>query len=147
MRPWWIDLTPHLVPGKTAELRYEPHPYDFADASADDRPKQGEIDAASHVVRSYLVLYRTPGALMAAPSLQVTGVVDGSEAAGAGVKAGDYIARYDGHDLASVDDLRAAIRSATEAGNERVTAVVYRGSERMELEVRPGRMGVNLATR
>ncbi|MEN8152184.1 MAG: peptide-N-glycosidase F-related protein, partial [Planctomycetota bacterium] len=30
VRPWWIDLTPHLVAGKEAELRYEPEPYDLS---------------------------------------------------------------------------------------------------------------------
>ena len=37
VRPWWIDLTPHLQPGSEAALRYEPEPYDFGDARASAR--------------------------------------------------------------------------------------------------------------
>jgi len=143
--PWWIDLSAHVVPGKTAVLRYEPQPYDFGDDPKP--PPQEEIDKASHVVRAYLILYRTPGDTMAAPSLQVTGVQGKSNAAEAGVRRGDYLAAYDGQPLNSVDDLRSAIQAAAKAGKEEVTVVVYRGPTRLELELGPGKMGVNLASR
>jgi len=145
VRPWWIDLADHLRPGKTAELRYEPEPYDFGDEP--DPPAQEEINKASHVVRAYLILYRAPADMMAAPTLRVTGVADGSNAAKAGIRAGDYLASYDGKELRSLDDLRAAIQAASQAGRAKITVAVYRGPERLELELAPGRMGVNLAER
>jgi hypothetical protein len=142
--PWWIDLTPHLKPGKTCVLRYEPHAYDFGDQQA---PSQAEINKANHVVRTYLILYRTPGDTMPAPSLQVTGVQKNSNAAQAGVQRGDYLAEYNGQPVHSADDLRAAIQAAAKAGMKKIAVVVYRGPQRLELEIGPGRMGVNLSFR
>jgi hypothetical protein len=138
--PWWIDLTNHIRPGKTAALRYEPQPYDFGDDPK--APAQKEIDKASHVVRAYLILYRAPGDTMPAPTLHVTGVAGKSNAAKAGVRKGDYLAAYDGKPVSSADDLRAAIQAAAAAGKEKITVVVYRGPQRLELEIGPGRMGV-----
>jgi hypothetical protein len=143
--PWWIDLSGHIKPGKTAVLRYEPQPYEFGDDP--EAPKQEEINKASHVVRAYLILYRAPGDTMPAPTLQVTGVQGKSNAARAGVKRGDYLAEYDGKPIRSVDDLRAAIQAAAEAGKEKIAVVVYRGPTRLELELGPGKMGVNLSFR
>ncbi|MHC4973653.1 MAG: peptide-N-glycosidase F-related protein [Planctomycetota bacterium] len=143
--PWWIDLSAHLVPGKTALLRYEPQPYDFGDDPK--APGQKEINKASHVVRAYLILCRAPGDTMPAPTLQVTGIVGKSNAAKAGLKKGDYLATYDGTPVASADDLRAAIQAAAAAGKEKIKVVVYRGPQRLELEIEPGRMGVNLSFR
>jgi hypothetical protein len=145
VRPWWIDLTEHLRPGRTAELRYEPQPYDFGEAP--ETPPPQEVAKASHVVRAYLILYGEPADTMPAPSLLVTGVADGSNAARAGVEPGDYLAEYDGRRLDSIDDLRRAIEAASEAGKENVVVVVYRGPTRKELTLGPGRMGVNLAVR
>lgn len=145
VRPWWIDLSHYLVPGKTAVLGYEPQPYDFGD---DPRaPAEQEVNKASHVVRAYLILYRTPGQTMPAPTLQVTGVQGGSNAAKAGIKKGDYLATYDGQPVASADELRAAIQAAARAGKRKTKVVVYRGPQRLELEIGPGRMGVNLSFR
>ena len=62
-------------------------------------------------------------------------------------RRGDYLASYDGRTLVSIDDLGAAKKAATEAGRERVVVVVFRGSERLELEMGSGQLGVNLATR
>lgn len=145
VRPWWIDLTQYLVPGATAELRYEPEPYDFT--GAEEKQSQAEINKATHVVRAYLIVYRTPTDTMPAPALRVTGVADKSNAAKAGVKAGDYLAAYDGKPVNSLADLRAALAAAAQPGREKVPVVVYRGTERRELELAPGRMGVNLAAR
>ncbi len=143
--PWWIDLSPHFLPGKTAVLRYEPQPYDFGDDPK--APGQKEINKASHVVRAYLILYRTPGETMPAPSLQVTGVQGGSNAAKAGIQRGDYLASYDGLPVASAEELRAAIQRASSEGRQKIMVVIYRGPQRLELEIGPGRMGVNLSFR
>lgn len=143
--PWWIDLSAHLVPGKTALLRYEPQPYDFGDDPK--APGQKEINKASHVVRAYLILYRTPGDTMPAPTLQVTGMQGKSNAARAGIKRGDYLASYDGLPVASAEELRAAIQRAFSEGRKKIKVVVYRGPQRLELEIGPGRMGVNLSFR
>jgi len=144
VRPWWIDLSAHIQPGKTAFLRYEPQPYEF---DGDQRPSEKEINKASHVVRAYLILYRTFGDSMPAPTLRVTGVAKDSNAAKAGVKRGDYLASYDGNALRSVDDLRKAIAGAVGAEKKTVVVVVYRGPTRLELELGTGRMGVNLSPR
>lgn len=143
--PWWIDLTPHLEPGSSAVVRYEPLPYDFS--GVDPKPEPGQIHQASHVVRSYLIFYRPATATVSAPVVRVTNVADGSNAAKAGVKAGDYLAQYDGQPLDSVDDLRAALQAAVAADKTSITVVVYRGTERLELEMPTGRMGVNLSDR
>jgi len=145
VHPWWIDLTPHLLPGQTAELRYEPEPYDFSTLPAEQRPPETLIDQASQVVRAYLILYRSPADLIPAPVLQVIGVENGSAAAKAGIQVNDYLESYDGKRPDSIDDLRAAIRAAKAAGKKRVLAVIYRGRERIEKKLVPGRMGVNLA--
>jgi len=145
VRPWWIDLTPHLAPGARAELRYEPEPYDFS--GRERKPTAKQVNAASHVVRSWLILYREPSGLAPAPVLRVTNVAAGSAAAKAGMRPGDYLAVYDGRRVDSIDDLRGAIAAATAAKKEKVVVVVYRGAARRELELPPGRMGVNLAAR
>ena len=142
VRPWWIDLTPHLKPGEEAAFRYEPQPYEFGDAEG--APSEEQVNQASHNVRAYLILYRTPDALVPAPILRVTGVQDGSNAARAGMKRGDYLATYDGRRVDSIDDLRTAMQGAATAGKEQVTVVVFRGTERLELELDVGPMGVNL---
>jgi hypothetical protein len=145
--PWWIDLTPHLQPGKVANFEYVPKPYDFSEYPEDRRPTDKQINAASHVVRSFLILYRAADALVPAPILRVTNVAGDSAAAKAGIKQGDYLASYDGTRIDSIDDLGAAKKVATDAGKERVPVVVYRGSERLDLEITTGQLGVNLSTR
>lgn len=144
VHPWWIDVTPHLRPGRTMELRYEPRPYDFS--GAPQRPTDGDVAQATHVVRSYLVLYREPGALAAAPTLRILDVTGDGPAGKAGVRAGDWLAAYDGRTIDTVDDLRAGIQAAQAAGKERVRLAVFRGAERLEVEVAPGRLGVSLAS-
>ena len=143
VRPWEIDLTPHVQPGAEAELRYEPEPYDFGDDPR--QPADKDVNAASQAVHSYLILYRDPTTLTLPPSLQVTNVADGSAAAEAGLKAGDFLATYDGRTLETVEDLRAALQTAS--GRETVPIVVFRGPERLELEIRSGRMGIGLGSR
>ena len=142
VRPWWVDLTPHVEPGATVEIRYEPRPYEFPEGR---RPEGKETAAAPHGVRSYLNLYREPDGLMAPPALLVTGVADGSSAAKAGLKPGDWLATYDGKPLETIENLRDAIRGAE--GKESVRVAAYRGTERLEVEMPPGTMGVNLAAR
>jgi len=147
VHPWWVDLTPHLQPGRTALFRYLPEPYDFSAYPEGERPSPDQVGQASHVVRSYLILYRPSAATVPAPVLRVTAVTGGSSAAQAGIQAGDYLASYAGVLLDSVAELGAAKQAATEAGEERVAVVVYRGSERLELEIATGQLGVNLSTR
>ena len=145
VRPWWIDLTPHLRPGAEAELRYTSHPYEFAGEGR--RPTAAQLAEATHVVRSYLILYRAPEGLVPAPTMMITAVEQGSAAAQATLQAGDYLATYDGRRIDSVDDLRAAIQGAVEARKERVKVVVVRGTTSVELEIARGRMGINLGSR
>jgi len=144
VRPWWIDLTPHLSAGTEAEVRYEAYPYEFEEG---ERPAAAESAKASHIVRAYLILYRTPEAMLPAPTLLVTSVEAKSNAAKAGVKAGDYLERYDGKRVDTLDDLVAALQAAQAAGKEKVAVVVVRGSERIGLELDAGRMGVSLGAR
>ena len=145
VRPWWVDLTPHLPNASDASrsftLRYEPSRYEFPEGKA---PKQREINKASHVVRSYLILYGSPKAQIPAPILRIAQVVKNSNAAKSGVKRGDYLAVYDGTRIEAIDDLRTAIQAAVKAEKKSVPVVVYRGAERVELELAPGRMGVSL---
>jgi hypothetical protein len=143
VRPWWIDLTPHVQVGKTAELRYHPSPYDFS--GSPKPPADNEINKASHVVRSYLILYREPSGSIPAPMVRVTKVVKDSPAAGAGMRAGDYLVSYADTPIGSVEDLRAAIKEAVAAGETKVSVSVYRGAERLEFELAAGQMGVALA--
>ena len=99
------------------------------------------------MVRSYLVPSRPPTDKVPAPVLKVTNVSGGSNAAKIGVKQGDYFASYDGKTIDSIDQLSAAKAAATAAGKTVVPLVIYRGSERLELEIPVGQLGVNLSTR
>ncbi|HKI51807.1 MAG TPA: peptide-N-glycosidase F-related protein, partial [Geothermobacteraceae bacterium] len=144
VRPWWIDLTPHLVPGQAAELRYEPEPYDFSGVPENRQPTDAEINRARQLVRAYLILYRSPKQLTPAPTLRVIGVEADSNAAKSGLLAGDYLAYYDHSRPLSIDGLRAAIQAAQAAGKEQIRLVIYRDSERLEKTLEPGRMGVKL---
>jgi hypothetical protein len=145
VHPWWIDLTSALAPGKTASFVYEPKPYDFA--GEDEKPTDAQVNEASHNVRAYIILYRKPVGMMQAPILRITEVVADGNAAKAGLQAGDYLASYDGRALESVDDLRAAIAAGAAAGKTKFIVAVYRGTERIEAEVGPGKLGVGLADR
>ncbi len=142
VRPWWIDLAPDLQPGKEAGLRYETQAYDFS--GQDEKPTEKQVAEASQVVRAYLILYRAPSAQVTPPTLLVADVARGSHAEGAGVQAGDYLSSYDGKPVDSLDDLRAALKAAEAAGEKEVRIVLYRGAERVELTLPPGRMGVSL---
>ncbi|MEM7260997.1 MAG: peptide-N-glycosidase F-related protein [Planctomycetota bacterium] len=143
--PWWVDLTPHVEPGNSAVVRYEPEPYDFS--KADAKPEPGQIHQASHVVRSYLIYYRPATATTPAPIVRITNVAGDSNAQKAGLRAGDYLAQYDGQTLDSVADLRAALQSAVAADKKTISVVIYRGTDRLVIEMPTGRMGVNLSDR
>ncbi len=145
VRPWWIDLTGVLVPGRTAELRYEPQPYEFPAGEA--RPTDQELAAASHVVRSYLVLWRTPRDTHPAPTLEIVEVVKDGNAAGAGVRVGDWLVSYDGRRIDSQEELRAAMRAAQERGVERIPVVLARDGADVTVEVAPGRLGIGFSQR
>jgi len=143
--PWRVALTGLFAAGQTVLFDYEADPYDFSETPEDERPNAGTIGQASQVVSSYLILYRDPVGLVSAPVLRVTGVTGGSSAATAGILAGDYLLSYDGTAVDSVADLTAAKATATEAGKQVASVVIYRGPERMELEMATGQMGVNLS--
>lgn len=145
VRPWWIDLTPHLDPGQTAELRYEPEPYDFSGVPEDRRPTADQIDRARQLVRAYLILYRSAAQLIPLPPLQVIDVEAGSNAARSGLLAGDYLESYGYTRPQTIDALRAAIRAASAAVKQQIKVVIYRDDERLVMTLEPGRMGVNLA--
>ncbi|HVG93328.1 MAG TPA: peptide-N-glycosidase F-related protein [Planctomycetota bacterium] len=142
VRPWWIDLTSALKPGVEAEVRYEPQPYEVSKEA--EKPTPAQLAEASHVVRAYLILYRAPGVLVPAPTLRITGVVDGGNAARAGVKPGDFLVSYDGTPISSYEELRSAIEAAKATKKERLAIVVVRGVEWLELEVEAGMMDVKL---
>jgi len=144
VRPWWIDLTPYIIPGKMGELRYEPKPYDFSGIPEDKRPAADEISRAIHLVRAYLILYRTPEDLIEAPYLQVVGVEDNSNAAEAEIEEGDYLESYDDRKPQSIEELREAIRIAKEEGRDKLEVVIHRGSKRLKKIIGAGRMGVLL---
>jgi hypothetical protein len=142
VRPAWFELTPVLRPGRTAEFRAETKAYDFSGEK--EPPTEAQIREANQVVRAYLILWRDAAGLVVAPTLRVMDVVEGGNAAKAGVQAGDWLESYEGRRLESVDELRAAVKAAEDAGRKSVRAVFFRGSERIEKELPPGRLGVAL---
>lgn len=149
VHPWILDVTADVVPGKAAEFRYEPSRYDFTGLLGEGEapPKAEDIAQASHNIRSFLILYRKPGTTLPAPVLQVMETVGGGPAAKAGIKAGDYIASYDGAPVDSSAELRAAVEAATAAKKETCTVVVWRGTERLTFDLPAGRLGVQLSER
>lgn len=142
VRPWWIDLTPGISPGKIAELRYEPEPYDFTGIAAEQRPTHDQVNQAFLNVHSYLILYRMPTDLLPVPPLRVLSVEEGSNAEQADIREGDYLESYNGKRPDSINDLLAAIRDAKAADQKSIKVVIYRGTERLEKELNPGRMGI-----
>ena len=145
--PWVIDPNRYFPMGETVDLSYVSEPYDFSDLPEADRPDAGTIGAANQVVSSYLVLYDKGEGLVPAPVLRVTSVTGNSSAANAGILAGDYLASYNGNAIDSVDQLTAAKAAAIEAGRKMAKIVVYRGAERLDLEMATGQMGVALSAR
>jgi len=145
VHPLWIDLSAHVRPGAEAVFRYEPEPYDFA--GEPEPPTEAQIAEASHVVRSYLVLYREGGDRLPAPTLRVATVEAGSNADKAGVRVGDWLSTYDGAVVSTLDELRAALQGALSAGKESVTLVLYRDDARVEIPLPAGRMGIGLGNR
>lgn len=145
VHPWWIDVTPHAVPGKTARLRYEPSPYDFS--AETEKPTEAQKAEASHNVRSYLVLWRAAGSSVPAPTARIVNVAEGGNAAKLGMQVGDWLESYDGRRIESVDDLRSAIGAAQTAGKQGVPVVLWRGTEKLTITAPPGRLGVGLSVR
>jgi hypothetical protein len=145
VRPWWIDLTPYILPGKTAELRYESEPYDFSGVPEEQRPTDEEVNSAVQLVRTYLILYRSPAVLLSAPTIEVLEIEAGSNAERGGIEAGDYLESYDGQRPDTIDELLEMIRDAEAAGKQSIQVDVYRGANRLQLELTPGRMGVRIA--
>jgi hypothetical protein len=73
------------------------------------------------------------------PGVRLTGVRDGSPADKAGVKGGDVIVRFDGHEIRNVHDYTYAL-FAKKPGDV-VEVVVKRGSEELKLTATLGRKG------
>ncbi|MBW2473688.1 MAG: hypothetical protein JRE56_03740 [Deltaproteobacteria bacterium] len=144
VRPWWLDLTPYMMPGKTAELRYEPEAYDFTGIPEEKRPSEEMVNRAVHIIRSYLILYRTPSHLFQPPALKVLDVEEESNAARADIQAGDYIVSYNGIQPDTIEALRVAIKQAKDTGKKGIETVIYRDAKDIVKELEPGRMGVTL---
>jgi CHAT domain-containing protein/tetratricopeptide (TPR) repeat protein len=94
------------------------------------------------------VFDRPAGAAPAAPALPPAGVLltvvaPKSNAAGAGLKAGDVLLRYNGADLAGLADLKPLPGSEDPAA--RVAVTVWRDGKTLERQLRPGKLGVALA--
>ncbi len=141
VRPWWIDLTPHIIPGKTSELRYQPKAYDFSNIPEEKRPSDELINQSMHIVRSYLILYRTPSQLLPAPALKVLDVEEESNASRAGIQEGDYLESYNNMQPETIEALRAAIKEAENSGMRRIAIVIYRDAKRISQENRPRQDG------
>ena len=144
VHPWWIDLSPYIIPGQTAEFRYLPQPYDFSGFAEEKIPPRDQVRQASLQVRSYLILYRVPVALRPAPPLQIIGLEEGSNAWQGGVRKGDYLESYDGKRPTSIAELREAIRAAAAEGKTQIPIIISRGTDRLEMTLVPGPMGVTL---
>lgn len=144
VHPWWIDLTPYIIPGRTAELRYVPEPYDFSNVLPAEQPTEEQINKAIQLVRTYLIMYRSPENLMEATFLKVLSVEENSNASEAGIQAGDYLESYNGKRPNSLEDLRDAIKAIEKEGKKKVDAEIFRGAERIAIKLDPGRMGVLL---
>jgi serine protease Do len=69
----------------------------------------------------------------------VTGVDEGTPAARAGIKVGDRILKFDGKEISKFGEITELV-GGKEPG-DRVTVVVKRGEEELELSVRIGRRG------
>jgi hypothetical protein len=143
--PWLIDVTSCVEPGKPALFQYVPQKYAFPEG--EEAPNLKALSAASHNVSSYLILYKDSAGLVDAPSVLIRQVSPGSAAKKAGLKVGDYLFSYDGVRLYSVDDVDRAKKAAQAADKKTVKLVVYRGSDKMEIDFPTGQMGVSLGSR
>ncbi|MFH2001569.1 MAG: peptide-N-glycosidase F-related protein [Planctomycetota bacterium] len=143
--PWLIDVSSCLEPGKPAVFQYIPQKYEFE--AGEEQPDPETVSAATHIVSSYLILYEEPVGLVDAPTVMIYQVSPDSAALRAGLQAGDYLFSYDGIRLFSRDDMDSAKKQALAAEKKTVKLVVYRGSERMEIDFPTGQMGISLGTR
>lgn len=141
--PWLIDVTPHLKPGQKAVFQYQPQAYKFDGAG--EQPDSKAVAAASHNVSSYLILYEEPTNLIDAPTVLVLKVTPNSAAHKAGLKAGDYLYSYNKKRLYSRDDLDLAKKQALANKKKTVKLVIFRGSEKMEMDFPTGQMGVSIS--
>ncbi len=71
----------------------------------------------------------------------VASVVEGSPADRAGLRSGDVLLTYGGEKLRGLSDLLAAFKKS--AGLERVPLTLWRRGKTVELNVKPGRLGVS----
>ncbi|MHC4780461.1 MAG: PDZ domain-containing protein, partial [Planctomycetota bacterium] len=102
------------------------------------------LAAANHIVSSYLILYGKPDGLVEAPTLRIQKVSKGSAAQKAGLKVGDYLFSYDSMRVFSVADIGKAKSRAQDEKKESVMLVVFRKSERIEIEFPTGQMGISV---
>ncbi len=88
--------------------------------------------------------YATLTLLMKSPPVQgylVSGIVDGSQAAAAGIKEGDIIVSYNGSDVRSTRQL-AKLKSGV-AADATVPIAVYRDGVVIPMTLKPGQIGIN----
>ncbi len=144
VHPWWIDVSPLLTTSRTWLLNYEPSRYDFS--GKEKSPPQAEVNKASHVVRSFLILYGPLDEQFAAPTLRIASVQKDGNAGKAGVRRGDYLATYNGKRIDAVQDLIDAIQQVKDSGAKTVEVVVVRGIKEVTLTLDAGRMGISLGS-
>jgi len=144
VQPWMIDLTPYIPSWGNAELRYEPEAYDFSDRPTEERPADDMVNRAVHMVRAYLVLFRSAENLKPVPALKVLEVIADSNAWEAKVEAGDYLLEYDGKRPNSIVELRELIRNAEETGRQKIPILIERAGRQRLIYHAPGQMGVLL---
>lgn len=145
VHPWVEPVPLDAFKSRDLTFAYEARPYEAAEGRP--VPREDEAAHASHEVRAYLVEQRPPTGLVPAPTLRIGDVVAEGAAAKAGIQAGDYLASYDGVTLDTLEALRGTMAAAQAAGKGEVRLVVYRGSERIELGVAPGKLGITLVGR
>jgi len=128
----------------TDAFAQNPRNLNFSGIPEEKRPSDEQINQAVHIVRSYLILYRTPLQLLQAPALKVLEVENESNASRAGIQAGDYLEIYDSIRPDTIDTLRSAIKNAETLGKKQIAVVIFRDAKRIVKELNPGRMGVTL---
>ena len=99
------------------------------------REKDDELDVAALKDRLHI------------EAVVVGRVAPRGQAKALGVRVGDVIIEYGGEPIHTRADLRDQIQAAKDGGAESVVLVLGRGDERIELDLKPGRIGIAGAER